>query len=264
MNQTEHYTFGDTDLAAQRLRLLARVFEPSSARLLSDLPPLGAGSAVDLGCGPGHTTRLLAEHRSVGHVFGLDQSARLLAAAAREHADPRRSFMECDVTALPFPVPPAALIYARFLLTHLRNPAEAVRNWANAALPHARLVLEETAFMTAENPAFSRYYALVEQMQSHYGQRMYIGRELAAVALDSKPHWVVERSEIAVSLLPARDMARLHWMNLGTWSQDPFARATYDADELTALATSLEQIASGLIEAPPVSLGMGQAVLRRI
>jgi trans-aconitate 2-methyltransferase len=263
VEKKEHYTFGDTDLAAERLRLLARVFEPSSARLLSWLGPNGGAAALDLGCGPGHTTRLLLRHTSTNRVYGLDQSARLLAAAAREHSDARLIFVECDVTVPPFPVPPAALLYARFLLTHLRSPALALHAWASASLPGARLVLEETAFMTAEHPAFSRYYGLVERMQAHYGQRMYIGRELGALALASAPEWTVERSEVVVSPLPAVDMARLHLLNLRTWSRDPFAQANYESSELAELEASLAQIASGVLEAPPVSLGMGQVVLRR-
>jgi trans-aconitate 2-methyltransferase len=263
MVQKEHYTFGDTDLAAARLRLLARVFEPGSARLLERLPPISGQTAVDLGCGPGHTTQLLADHVGSERVIGLDQSSRLLEAAAREHPSPRLSFAQCDVTAPPFPAAPATALYARFLLTHLRDPARVLRAWAGASVPGARLVLEETAFMTAEHEAFSRYYALVERMQAHYGQRMYIGRELPALAQAAAPEWVVEHSEIAVSLLPATDMARLHLLNLRTWSQDAFAQANYAAAELSELDSSLERIASGEVGVGPVSLGTGQAVLAR-
>jgi len=42
MKGSEHYTFGDTDTAAERLRLLARVFEPSSSRLLAHSKPPAA------------------------------------------------------------------------------------------------------------------------------------------------------------------------------------------------------------------------------
>ena len=263
MVDKEHYTFGDSDLAAERLRLLARVFEPSSARLLSWLEQPGGAVAIDLGCGPGYTTRLLAQYTVTQRVIGLDQSPRLLEAAARESADPRLSFAACDVTRPPFPTAEASLLYSRFLLTHLRDPVGALRAWASVALPGARLVLEETAFMIAENPAFSRYYALVEGMQAHYGQRMYIGRELGALAESAAPAWSVERSEIAVSALPAADMACLHLLNLQTWSSDPFAQANYDAAELADIAERLTEIASEALSAAPVSLGMGQVVLRR-
>jgi hypothetical protein len=147
------------------------------------------------------------------------------------------------------------------LLTHLRDPAQVVRAWARAAAPGARLVLEETASMSGEHPAFARYYALVERMQAHYGQRMYIGRELEALC--ASPDWVVESADIAPFALPARAMSRLHLLNLQTWSSDPFARDNYGVAQLSELAEELQGVASGAVAASPVALGMGQVVLRK-
>jgi SAM-dependent methyltransferase len=260
---SEHYTFGDSDVAAERLRLLARVFEPSSSKLLGSLGNPAGALALDLGCGPGSTTRLLAEQVASERVVGLDQSQRLLEQATREQGSARISFVQCDVSAPPFPLPFAAasVLYSRHLLTHLRQPREVVRAWASAAHVDALLALEETAFMTGEHPAFPRYYALVERMQAHYGQRMYIGRELAE--LTSCDEWSRHSAEIVVAALPAADMARLHWLNLSSWSSDPFAQRSYDRDELSALSAELAQIASGEVSTAPVSCGIGQVVLRR-
>ncbi len=264
MNQkNEHYTFGDTDLAAQRLALLGRVFEPGSARLFESLGAIPGPLGVDLGCGVGHTTRLLAERTQVERIVGLDQSKKLLEAAARRYANDRVWFTDCDITQPPFPVAPASILYSRFLLTHLRDPASVIASWAKAAQPGARLVLEETASMRGEDPAFSRYYALVERMQAHYGQRMYIGLELARIAREAGSAWTVEHAEVAPFELPATDMARLHVMNLRTWSHDPFARAHYAEAELNELASDLDEIALGEARAAPVAVGMGQVVLRR-
>lgn len=261
MAREQHYTFGDTDVAAARLRLLASVFEPGSRRLLGSLPKQGGALALDLGCGPGYTTELVAEHVPTERVVGLDQSLRLLEQARRTHSSPRLSFEQADVSTPPFGLGTANFLYSRFLLTHLREPAQVVRSWASAAQSGARLVLEETAFMTGAHPAFPRYYALVERMQAHYGQRMYIGRELHALC--ASPEWLVERATIAESPLPGQDMARLHLMNLQTWSNDPFARDNYAAAELAELGRELEHIATGAVSAGPVSLGMGQVVLRK-
>jgi hypothetical protein len=46
------YTFGDGDLAAQRLALVASVYEDSSRALLASAVPAGCDTVVDLGCGP--------------------------------------------------------------------------------------------------------------------------------------------------------------------------------------------------------------------
>ena len=69
MNQ---YAFGDGPAAARRLDLLAELFEPASRTFLERVAGLAGGDgpagpagrppgvAVDVGCGPGHTTRLVA------------------------------------------------------------------------------------------------------------------------------------------------------------------------------------------------------------
>src|SRR6476469_7552434 len=53
------YTYGDSDLAGDRLELVARLFAPASRAFLlagaSQRPRL----ALDLGCGPGATTDLV-------------------------------------------------------------------------------------------------------------------------------------------------------------------------------------------------------------
>ena len=261
MTKEQHYTFGDTDRAAARLRALARVYEPSSRKLLESLERSHGELALDLGCGPGYTTALLAESVAEARVLGLDQSPKLLEQATRERGSARTSFALCDVSKAPFPAPPASFLYSRFLLTHLRDPASIVHGWAACALPGARLVLEETAFMRGEHSAFPRYYALVERMQAHYGQSMYIGRDLAT--LSASAAWSVERADIIVASLPAADMAGLHFANLQTWSTDPFAQANYENEGLAELGAELEQIAIGNESAPPVSCGMAQMVLRR-
>jgi SAM-dependent methyltransferase len=260
MTKTQHYTFGDSDLAAARLRLLARVFEPGSSSLLARQGGVSGELSLDLGSGPGFTTRLLAEHARTERVVGIEQSPKLLEQATALHGSERVSFQLADVSQ-PLPTPPAALLYSRFLLTHLNNPAEVIRGWARAAAPGALLILEETAALVGEHPVFPRYYALVERMQAHYGQRMYIGRELAVLA--ECPEWTCVSAEIPVFPLPAADMARLHFMNVGSWANDPFARDNYGEAELREIGLELERIATGEVTAPPVACHMGQVVLRR-
>src|SRR5215471_7801964 len=74
----DDYTFGDSDLAAERLRLLAEAFAPSSRAFLERLAREPAAVAVDLGCGPGYTTALLASLTGARRTVGLDASARFI------------------------------------------------------------------------------------------------------------------------------------------------------------------------------------------
>ena len=67
------YAFGDSERAARRLALVAQVFERSSEAFLADAKRRRA-LAVDLGCGPGHTTELLARATDSARCVGLDAS----------------------------------------------------------------------------------------------------------------------------------------------------------------------------------------------
>jgi len=253
----QHYTFGDGDVAALRLRLLAEVYAPSSAALLATAAP-PPGGAIDAGCGPGHTTALVQATLGPDWTIGLDRSEKLVAAARASL--PALRFAVHDVTAVPYPTAPGGMLYSRFLLTHLPDPVAALRAFGAALVPGGVVVLEETAALTSEHPAFRRYYAHVEALQAHYGQRMHVGADLAELARAAGLR--VERAGVLRLELPAAKMARLHALNLMTWGADAFARAHFDGAELAALALTLARVADGEEEAPAVESGMGQAVLR--
>jgi SAM-dependent methyltransferase len=264
MTDAQHYTFGDDEVAAQRLLLLAAAFEPSTRAWLQSLG-IGCRCAVDLGCGPGLTTALLAEVLAPAELYGIDQSERLLARAranalASSGATTRTQFLAADVTVAPLPVPPADVIYARFLLTHLSPPAQALQTWARALRPGGVLLLEEVAGLESAEPALTRYYELVAELQAHYGQTTYIGGELATPAAGSELR--VRRARVAALQLPAALMARLHALNIRSWGRDEHARRAFDAAELAELARTLEQIAAGARSAP-VLCRMAQVVFER-
>jgi ribosomal protein S18 acetylase RimI-like enzyme/SAM-dependent methyltransferase len=258
MTQAEHYTFGDNDLAAERLGLLARAFEPSSRAWLTALALPRGRRVVDLGCGAGHTTALLGDCLEPSHLYGLDQSTRLIARAQQSQSAGLARFVAHDVTQGPFPVPPADIAYTRFLLTHLRDPGAALALWAQAAAPSGRLLLEEVADLSCRHPAFTRYYALVQQLQAHYGQVTYIGTELHALVHDTP--WAIERERLQRIELPARVMARLHVLNLATWGTDAYAQSAFDSAELAELARVLNAVATGA-DAPEVTCTMAQLAL---
>jgi len=257
---TTTYTFGDSDVAAERLRLLASAFAPSSRDFLARLGREPVRLAIDLGCGPGHTTALLHGETGATATIGLDNSPRFLARAWRQ-APRGIAFGEHDITRVPFPAPPADLIYGRFIATHLPDAGQAIEQWADAVAPRGRLALEETETMTADDPALTRYYALVEAMQAARGQRTFIGRDLAALAPGSR--WTIDRTDIAHVALPAQSAARLHALNFRTWRREPSIAGSVDAAELDALGASLEALATGARPAPPVRWRLAQVVLRR-
>jgi trans-aconitate 2-methyltransferase len=257
----DRYTFGDDDVAAARLRLLAAVYEPSSAGLLRLCAGLSARQAVDLGCGPGWSTRLLHALLGPTSTLGIDSSAEHIA-RAEEVVPPGIAFRVHDVTGLTDLDARPDFLYCRFVLTHLREPERVIAAWGEATAEHAALVIEETDTIESDHPVFARYYALVGGLQLHYGQSLQVGARLTSAPAGSG--WRTELSTVRRLALPARQMARLHHLNLLTWRRDPYARAALDQDELDHLGERLAAIARGDEAAPPVRSSMRQLVMTKV
>lgn len=258
MSTHNHYTFGDSQRAAQRLELLARTFEEPSRALLERFAPAPLSLALDLGSGPGHTTRLVHSASRAARTIGVEASDNYLQ-QARAQPLPGIDFVKGDVTVPNGTVPAAGLVFCRFVLTHVADPAAAIRAFGGYLAPGALLLLQETAHMESSHPALVRYYELVGQMQAHYQQRLYIGQELERLAMGSGLQTVyagVRRFE-----RPAATMAELHVQNLRTWKNDAFAQGAFDSAELEELERRLSRIVRGEERAAPISLGLGELVL---
>lgn len=253
------YTFGDSDNAARRLKLLADAYAEPSRAFLSQFVPAPIKVAIDLGCGPGCSTRLLHEVGRGGSTMGIDNSERFIEIARSEAQDGIR-FVLHDVLAAGAPVPPADVAYSRFLLTHLAEPRAALDAWSKLLAPRGMLLLQETSLLDSEHPTLIRYYQLVEALQAEYRQSLYIGRELARYA-EGAP-FIVEHFGQRMFELPAHVMATLHALNLPTWKNDPVARQKFDAKELADVEQGLLRIAQRAELCAPVRLGLGELVLR--
>lgn len=255
----ETYTFGDSGEASRRLRRLAELYEPETRELLQLSDIRTPHLALDLGCGPGWSTRLIQDVLSPDRTVGLDASERYVAEARRNQGS-GLEFKVHDVARGPFPVPAADVMFCRFLLTHLRSVKEVLRTWASAAAPGALLFVHETESLETENPKLRRYYDLVAQLQGHYGQTLLVGTVLEASFENSG--WELVKSMRRVLEKPASDMAALHVANLRTWRHDEYAMRTFDADELDSLEASLQKISSGR-EASDVVLNAARQIMAR-
>jgi trans-aconitate 2-methyltransferase len=241
------YTFGDDDVAARRLDLLAHVYEPPTRALLARWAPPVVGLAVDLGCGPGRTTRLLHDVVGAARIVGVERSPAYLEAARAYLADvPGAEVVEHDVTRSPLPVEGADLVFAR----------RALEVWAEALAPGGRLIVQETARLVSRDPALGRYYELVAELQAMHEQALDVGSQLPELAAAAGLQ-VEHAARRPVAQRPA-EMAALHVLNLRTWRHDPLAGG-FDADELDALDEALVAIARGG-PSEPVEQELGELV----
>lgn len=236
---TARYTFGDNEQASARLRLLSKVYEPETRDLLQSGSDRQFRLAVDLGCGPGWSTRLVRDVLEPDRTIGLDSSESYIA-EARQRQDTGLEFEIHDVTTLPFPIDKPDALFCRFLLTHLRSPHEVLRTWTHIAAQDALLFIHETETLESEISALRRYYELVAQLQQHYGQTLLMGAVLEDCFKDSG--WKLVENHRRVLEKAASDMARLHLANLRTWRHEAYASRTFDSAEIDSLEESLQQI----------------------
>jgi trans-aconitate methyltransferase len=246
-------------LAARRLNLLAEAYAEPTRAFLSQFVAHPVRRAIDLGCGPGHTTRLLHDVAKAESTLGIDMSEHYVELARAEA--PGGVEYACHNLAEAPAVAPADIVYARFLLTHLADVPSALRQWAGLLVPRGMMLIQETSLLDSEHPTLTRYYQLVEALQVQYSQSMYIGRDLEQISASTP--FIVEHYGQRLFELPAHVMATLHALNLPTWKNDPVARRSFEPKELADIEQGLLRIAQRAELCAPVRIGLGELVLRR-
>ena len=237
------YLFGDDERALRRLDLLARVFHDSTRELLERQlarRPLRRGAVVvDLGCGPGRTTRLLADVCGQ-RVSGLDDSPPLLWEARRLGPD-RVRFRRHDVAAGRLPGEPADLIFARLLLSHLPQPEKRVATWGESLRPGASLIVEEVEAIETRHAVFVRYLELVATALSGQGGELYVGPRLAALPIPEGLH--PGPSEVAELSVPDSSAAAMFRLNLPSIAATESVSRSIDATGIAGLQAALDELA---------------------
>jgi trans-aconitate 2-methyltransferase len=235
------YSFGETNLAAERLRVVSEVFDPTSEAFVSETVRNRPRLALDLGCGPGFTTRLLSRIVRPERTVGVDRSEAFLS-RARASSAVGEEYVAADVAVAPLRIPDIGaqpdLIYARFLSSHLPEPEQAVARWAKELAAGGLLLLEEVDSISTQVAAFDDYLKIVSEVLAHYGNELFVGARLATSRWDADLWIEVNRTaEVRPSTGQA---ARMFSMNLPNWRHDPHVESTYSPDRLERLATELE------------------------
>ena len=259
------YAFGDGPAAARRLDLLAQLFEPASRRFLErvagrdGLATPRPGLAVDLGCGPGHTTRLVAEVVRPERALGLDQSEFFVALAGAS-AGPAVSFAVHDVTRVPFPCPPADLLYGRLLLSHLPDPAAVLAAWATQLTPGGLLLADEVERISTDLAALRGYLEVAGALLATRGHTLEVGQVL--VRLPDPPGLVRRDDRIGHLAPPAEQAAAMFALNLAVWRGEAVRAGVATDRRLDRLAADLAAVAAGEVDGS-ITWELRQLVLQR-
>ena len=130
---------------------MERRLAPVNALLLAHAAPVPGERVLDVGCGPGSTTALLAAAvGDQGRVVGVDISETMLA-VARKHMPRNVELLRADAQDHAFGPPPFDLVASRFGVMFFAEPVTAFRNLRRAMRSGSRLCFVAWAPL-AENP----------------------------------------------------------------------------------------------------------------
>ena len=240
------YTYGDSEVAGDRLAVIASIFGPTTAEFLRRDARLDGAApaelAVDLGCGPGYTTALLQATTTPVRTVGLERSEAFVLRARVEHAHHGLEFLPHDVTVLPFPTGPADVVFARYLLAHLPDPVTVRDGWLTEVRPGGRLLIEEIDHIDTAIDTFARYLDVVQQMSRGHDTELLIGPVLAAAKPPAGTELVADT--LARISPDPRTVAHIFAMNLSVWRDDPWVLDHVDPQLVATLAAELDQLRS--------------------
>jgi SAM-dependent methyltransferase len=124
----------------ERQHELDRMLEPFSQALLDAAAPQAGERVLDIGCGCGTTSLMLAERvGAAGRVLGIDISQPMLAVAREQGAALKQlSYAEADAASAALPGD-RDLLFSRFGLMFFDAPVQALRHLRDSLQPRGRV-----------------------------------------------------------------------------------------------------------------------------
>lgn len=247
-DQVPSYLLATGEQAVSRLGLLHRIFGPGTRELL-DTAGLASGMSVaEIGCGAGLTAMWIAEQTGPhGSVIAVDASREQLQIAGRNSAGIMNlSFHEASAYDLRLPGESFDLVYSRFLLCHLDDPAKALYEMRSILKPGGVLVCEDHddggIFTEPRTQAYQRLVEISEAVNRARSLDSYIGLKLPGLfraAGFSYPQ--VRVNQLAF----LRGEEKKFWeITLREAASATFAAGASTPSELEAICQEMQNIAS--------------------
>jgi ubiquinone/menaquinone biosynthesis C-methylase UbiE len=203
---------------------------------LADIPFPPRARVLEVGCGTGVLTRLLAGWPKVGEVVGVDPAPALLARArSLAAALPNVAFREADGRSLPLETGSFDVVVFDSVLSHVPGPDQALAEAARVLRPGGWLAAfdGDYATTTVALGAHDPLQACVDAMVSNSVTDRYVVRRLPALVracglepVDFRSHGFLDTAGGYMATLVERGV--------------DFLRAAGQADEHTAAALNTE------------------------
>jgi ubiquinone/menaquinone biosynthesis C-methylase UbiE len=142
---TKGYVLGNLDNEIARLEIQSAFFEPLTRRTLLKAGIKEGMSCVDVGCGAGTVTRMMAQMvGEKGRVTGVDLDEKYLS-YCQSNSPANADFLRDDIcdSSLAEKGGRFDIIYSRFMFVHLKDVRKAVRSMKQLVKKGGAVVIEE-------------------------------------------------------------------------------------------------------------------------
>lgn len=165
---------------AECLKERAQLRLAGFSHLLDRHSPKNPTRILEVGCGQGIRTELMARKFPGAEVVGLDRSAELIA-EARQH--PRVEYKLGNLYHLPYADQTFDFVYARLVFMHLTDPKLACAETFRVLRPGGRVLIEDAdrdcMLFEPEPEGFGDYWQRIQNGQRRLGGDPNVGRKLA-------------------------------------------------------------------------------------
>lgn len=246
--ESQSYVIRGATEGRERLRILSRVMRPTTLSLIDRAAIAQGAACLDIGCGGGDVTLELADVVGPsGSVVGTDTDAAMLKLAEHEAAQRSCGNVEYRLADVHDTVGEAIfdVAYARFVLTHLSDPAAALAGMHAALRPGGVVVVEDIDstghFCYPDHAAVRRYIELYVAVVQKRGGDPNIGLRLPGLLLNAG----FERVQMHV-VQPAGlegEVKILNPMTLESIADAVIAEKLASRDEIDRLVAELYELA---------------------
>ena len=198
------YLLAVGEAAARRLLMLDEIFGPHSRELLVSAGLTQGMRVADIGCGTGVVSLWIAAQLGAGgSVTGVDMSAEQLRIAEKNAVAAgltNISFHQASAYHTSLPRTQFDLVYSRFLMCHLTDPAKALAEMRTLLKPDGILVCEDhdDGGISSEPPtwAYKRLVEISEAVNRSRGLDSHVGLKLPRLVREAgfgRPEVVVKQ-----------------------------------------------------------------------
>ncbi len=178
-------TLNDADFQAERLRQQAQAVRGMEIGILRSAGIQSGHDVLELGCGPGFVSDLLAELAAEGSLTVVEPSPILLAQVADNVRNkPARGLFPIQAYGDCLPIPESSIdfSYARFVLQHIPQPETVVSEIHRTLRPGGHFCIVDSddglVIFYPEDSRVSQVLHAAQAIQADKGGDRFIGRKL--------------------------------------------------------------------------------------